>query len=457
MMSITYALLFCLYATSSPLKIRDDNAPLNSKSNTVILISIDGFAQDYFSLGITPNIADLGKSGVFADYMKPVFPTVTFPNHYTIATGLYPENHGIVGNSFYSKQLGDTFYFTQPSSYDSKWWGGEPIWVTAEKNNLISAVDQFPGAEAVIMGVRPTYHYPYEASVTQTTKMDKLVNWLELPEDQRPALLISYFAEVDSAGHSYGPFSKGTNDALIQADASIGYLVNQLKSKNLYDKVNIIIVSDHGMEGSMTPRDNIYVNDLLAKANLELSANNVTAKCMTLNPVKEKILSVHLSPHAGIYPVSDSDIIPIYRKLKMVQDRSKFNVYLKKNIPERFVYDFNERIPPIVIIANEPYLMRFSAANYNSPDLSKRSSGLDKRQSSSNVPYGAHGFDNEYQNMRAIFVAHGPAFKSPSNPTNSTNFPPISALDVYNVVAKLLKVNPANNDGSQTVAANMIL
>ncbi|OLY77659.1 putative pyrophosphatase/phosphodiesterase [Smittium mucronatum] len=457
MTSIAYALLLSAFVSGSPLAVRDANPPLNDKTNTVILISIDGFAQDYFSRGLTPNIANLGKSGIFAEYMSPVFPSVTFPNHYSIATGLYPEHHGIVGNTFYSKALNDTFYYTKPSGLDSKWWGGEPIWVTAEKNNLIAGVNMFPGSESEIMGIRPTYYSAYNGSVTQTSKMDKIIDWLELPAAQRPALLISYFPEVDSAGHSFGPNSKRVNDTLIQADASIKYLVDRLVAKNFFDKVNIIIVSDHGMEGSMIPRDYLYVNEMLAQANLILLNNAKKAKCLALSPVKEKILDVHLYPHAGVYPAYDKDIMPIYKKLKMVEDKSKFNVYLKKDIPERYVYEFNERIPPIVVIANEPYLISHNATLYNSPDLSKRSTDLDKRQSTTDVPFGMHGYDNMLKNMRAIFVAHGPAFNSPKTPTNSTNFPPISVIDVYDVLSKLLKVSPAKNDGNPAVAAGMVL
>ncbi|OLY81743.1 putative pyrophosphatase/phosphodiesterase [Smittium mucronatum] len=457
MISITSSMLFLAFVAASPITARDDNTPLNAKANTVILISIDGFAQDYFSYGITPNIANLGKSGVFADYMKPVFPTLTYPNHQSIATGLYPENHGLISNTFYSERLNDTFNYLRPDSFTDKWWGGEPFWITAEKNNLTAVVDQFPGGLVEIEGIRPSYYSPYDLSVSQTTKMDKLINWLELPAAQRPTLLVSYFAEVDVAGHSFSPGTKGLKDAVIQADTSIGYLVNQLKSKNLYDKVNIIIVSDHGMEGSMIPKDYIYINDLLAKANLELSKNSKKAKCSALKPVKEKILAVHMSPNAGIYPVYDKDIMPLYKKLKMVEDQTKFNVYLKKDIPKRYIYKYNDRIPPVVVVAKEPYMMRFNSTLYNSPDLSKRSSDLEKRQSTTDVPNGAHGFDNEYQNMRAIFVAHGPAFKSPKTPTASTNFPPISAIDVYNVVTKLLKVPAARNDGNATIATNMLI
>ncbi|OLY82480.1 putative pyrophosphatase/phosphodiesterase [Smittium mucronatum] len=455
--TIASSLFFSAFAVSSPLATRADNSPLNDKRNTVIVISIDGFAQDYFSLGLTPNIANLGKSGVFPEYMSPVFPSVTFPNHYTIATGLYPEHHGIVGNTFYSKALNDTFYYTQPSGLNSKWWGGEPIWVTAVKNNIVAGVNMFPGSESEIMGIRPTYYSAYNGSVTQISKMDGLVDWLELPSAQRPALLMTYFPEVDSAGHSFGPYSKGVNDSLVKVDSSIKYLVDKLVSKNLFDKVNIIIVSDHGMSLSLVPGNYISLNSLLAQANLELSQNSKKAKCLALKPVKEKILAVHLSPHAGIYPVSDSDIMPIYKKLKMVEDKTRFSVYLKKDIPKRFVYDSNERIPPILVEVKEPYVIRYNATEYNSSDLSKRSYDLEKRQAATNTPSGVHGYDNMEKNMRAIFVAHGPAFNSPKVPTNSTNFPPISAVDVYDVVAKLLKVTPAKNDGNPAVAAGMVL
>ncbi|OLY85032.1 putative pyrophosphatase/phosphodiesterase [Smittium mucronatum] len=457
MFAIAYTLFFSTIVVGSPLSIRDDSLPLNNRSNTVVLISIDGFAQDYFSRGLTPNIANLGKSGVFADSMMPVFPSVTFPNHYSIATGLYPQEHGIIGNTFYSKRFNATFSYIEPSQEESRWWLGEPFWVTAEKNNLISSVDQFPGSEAEIMGYRPTYHTPYDESIPMLPKMDKLVDFLQLPEAQRPTFLVSYFVELDNAGHDFGPFSKEVNNTLVQIDSAFKYLVDKLVAKNLFDKVNIIIVSDHGMQQSMVPRDYIFINTLLEQANLIISQNNKKFKCSTLKPTKEKILSVHLRPHAGIYPADDKDTMSIYKKLKLVEDTTKFNVYLKKDVPERYVYEYSERIPPILVIANEPYFIQFNATEYNSSGFTKRSTYLEKRQTKENVPYGAHGYDNTLQNMQAIFIAHGSAFRSPKIPTNSTNFPAIRAIDVYNIVTKLLKVPSARNEGNITVANNMLI
>ncbi|OMJ30279.1 putative pyrophosphatase/phosphodiesterase [Smittium culicis] len=471
------SILFFNSATSSPvdpyhynsfnggIKTRDTTTKLNSK--TTILISIDGFAQFYFERNITPNISKLGQDGILSEYMSPVFPTVTFANHYSIATGLYPKNHGIIGNTFYDVSLNDTFYYTRPSGLDSKWWGGEPIWVTAEKNKVISAINMFPGSESEIKGIRPTYYSKYDGTVNQTSKIDKIISWLEMPIEKRPTFLVTYFPEVDSIGHSFGPYSKQVNDSLVQIDNTVGYLVSSLKQRDLFDKVNIIIVSDHGMSLSHVPADNIPVEDLLNKANLELTINppkpKTNPKCKVLSPVKEKILSVQLYPHAGIYPQYEKDISSIYKKLKMVEDTSKFNVYLKKDIPERFNYRDNVRIPPIAIIPNEPYIMTFNGTIYNS-DIKKRVpiGSLNKRQSSgstASTPFGVHGYDNKEEDMRAIFIAHGASFKKmqpPANPKQIHNYPKVSMLDIYNVLAKLLDVAPAPNDGTNSLVDGIV-
>ncbi|OMJ30281.1 putative pyrophosphatase/phosphodiesterase [Smittium culicis] len=341
--------------------------PPGTNNNTVILLSIDGFKHDYFNYGLTPNMVNLGKAGIFPEYMLPSFPvspnsftpTLTFPNHYTIATGLYPESHGIVGNTFYDSSLNDTFSYTSPKSVDSKWWGGEPIWVTAAKNYLKTAIYMFPGSEAEIKGHRPTYSFPYKSDVSQTTKIDKLIEWLTLPPAIRPTFLAAYFPEVDSAGHNFGPYSKEVNDTLVQIDNSIGYLTKRLAEINVSTNINLVIVSDHGMSLSKVPRDSISLNSLLSKASLSHFGKDdfekISLSSNSNHPIdtKNMIRAVHLWPHAGVYLYKDSDLQNVYQKLKSIENTSMFEVFLKKDIPDRFVFKNSIRIPPIVIIAKK--------------------------------------------------------------------------------------------------------
>ncbi|OMJ08080.1 putative pyrophosphatase/phosphodiesterase [Smittium culicis] len=468
-----------------------NNSP-GTNNNTVILLSIDGFKHGYFNYGLTPNIVNLGKTGIFPEYMLPSFPTITFPNHYTIATGLYPESHGIVGNTFYDSSLNDTFSYTSPESTDSKWWGGEPIWVTAAKNYLKTAIYMFPGSEAEIKGHRPTYSFPYKSDVSQTTKIDKLIEWLTLPPALRPTFLAAYFPEVDSAGHNFGPYSKEVNDSLVQIDNSIGYLTKRLAEINVSTNVNLVIVSDHGMSLSKVPRDSISLNSLLSKASLSHfdkdDFEKISLSSNSKHPIDttNMIRAVHLWPHAGIYLYKDSDLQNVYQKLKSIENTSMFEVFLKKDIPDRFVFKNSLRIPPIVIIAKRPYFISYYAKKASS-DLMNRQlyksiksfMNNKKEQTTNSLPdinipntakeqknFGVHGYDNMDVDMRAIFIGNGPAFKSSNksplfdNTANSNqihNYPYIKNVDVYNILTSLLNIQPAPNNGTAAIASDMLV
>ncbi|OLY81087.1 putative pyrophosphatase/phosphodiesterase [Smittium mucronatum] len=455
-----------------------------NSSDSVILLSIDGFKASYFELGLTPNLVKLGKNGIFPEYMIPSFPTITFPNHYTIATGLYPESHGIIGNAFYDPLLNDTFSYKKPSSTDSKWWGGEPIWVTAAINNIKSATCMFPGSESEIKGHRPTYWFPYDDEMSQTHKIDQIIEWLLLPPNIRPSLILSYFPEVDSAGHNFGPSSKQVNDTLIQIDNTIGYLISKLTDNNLLNSSNIIIVSDHGMSTSLVPTHSVSLNSLLSKSNLshlDVDRQSINFTSPKIFKNKNLVSSVHLWPHAGITPSKAEDTLYIYNKLLKSQDSSKYKVYLKKDVPKRLFFNQGARIPPILIIAEKPYFITYYPAKSSSSAKDsknryghKNSKGKEKWFSHTNSfndadtfpnfysktpkTLGVHGYDNLDDDMRSIFIAHGNKFRSPKSNKSHTlfNFPHINNVDVYNILAKLIDVSPAPNNGSISVVQSMV-
>ncbi|KAJ3029283.1 UNVERIFIED_CONTAM: hypothetical protein HDU68_012600 [Siphonaria sp. JEL0065] len=367
---------------------RPEAEPLDPNQPIIILVSLDGLREDYLSRGLTPNLAALAASGISASFLVPSFPSLTFPNHYSIVTGLYPESHGIVANVFYDSVLNDTFvYVDSKKNQDAKWWGGEPLWVTSVKNGLKSATMMWPGSEAPIHGTRPTYYQPYNGSLSNSDRVNQVISWLSLPLDSRPAFLTLYISDIDTAGHKYGPTSPQVNAALKSVDKNIGALVEGvLKAQNVdslqASKVNIIVVSDHGMAPGNTVENFIYLDDILDPSTFSI-INNVV--CF-------------------IYPKDPKYTASILSTLKKASAKSThWQVWARNEIPPAFHFSTHSssRIGPIVALPNQGYA------------LALRSQISAKLNSSQPVTLGGmHGYNNSNVDMRAIFVAAGPAFKS---------------------------------------------
>ncbi|KAJ3393354.1 Serine/threonine kinase [Entophlyctis sp. JEL0112] len=371
--------LLSLVLLTIALGYRFSNQTGSQVQQTVVLISLDGFREEYLSRGFTPNIAALVASGISASFMTPVFPSLTFPNHYSIVTGLYPESHGIVGNVFFDPELNDTFvYVDSTKNKESKWWGGEPIWVTAAKNGLKTSTCMWPGSEALIQGVSPTYVQPYNGSMSNSERVAKVLDWLSLPWQKRPVFLTLYMNDVDSAGHSFGPDSAQVNTALKSVDNAVGNLVRgildvQRVSKLQHGTINLMIVSDHGMAVGAPVENFIYVDDYVSADAFDI-VNNVVV---------------------SIYPKYENDTASILESLQLAAlNSSNWHVWSRDSVPVEFHYSHNARIGPIVAMPDEGY------------GLSVRSQAPSKKVG------GMHGYNNTDKNMRAIFVAAGPAFKS---------------------------------------------
>ncbi|KAI9597075.1 alkaline-phosphatase-like protein [Syncephalis fuscata] len=362
----------------------------DSFSQTVIMISIDGMRADYLDRSLTPILASMAKDGVRAEYMTPSFPSTTFANHYTLVTGLYPQSHGIVSNTFYDPVTKETFNYKDPKhSQDSKWWGGEPIWVTAVKQGLRSAVHMWPGSSSVIAGGRPTYLDLFDSKVTLPQKADRILEWLDMPKDKRPQLINTYVANVDTQGHNYGPNSKEVNVALAEVDAMMDRLFAGLKEKSL-DIVNVVVVSDHGM------------TEVSEKRAISLD------KIIDMN----KISGNHGYPLALLTPHSDSDIIPLYQTLLEASKKMEFNVYLRNNVPKE--YHFSNKFGWVFVTGTNT-------------DIGK----------------GTHGYNNAEVEMRASFLARGPEINA-SKGVKVAGFPNVQ---LYNLIARLLNITPARNEG----------
>jgi len=376
---------------------------------TVILISIDGFRWDYVDRAETPNLDALIRNGVKAKWLIPSFPTKTFPNHYTIVTGLYPGHHGIVANNMYHPQR--KAYFSlglRDAIRDPAWWGGEPIWVTAEKQGLTTASFFWPGSEAPIGGIQPTYWKAYDGSVSHEERIQQVLRWLDLPEEQRPVFITAYFSSIDDLGHRVNPDSELMVPGIQAIDSTLGLLLDGLKARQLLQKVNILIVSDHGMAAT-SPERIIFLDDYV-----DLDSVHV----------------VDWNPVAGINAAT-SDLREIYARLANAHPH--MSVYLREDIPARFHYRGHPCIPEIIAIADEGW-------------------SITSRKTFDPVRFsgGNHGYDNSLQSMQSIFIASGPAFKK------GIVVEPIENIHLYELMAHILAVEPSENDGSLDAVKAML-
>ncbi|KAK3816148.1 MAG: alkaline-phosphatase-like protein, partial [Benniella sp.] len=360
---------------------------------TVIILSFDGFRAEYLNRGLTPNILSVGANGIHVEYMQPSFPTLTFPNHYTIVTGLYPSNHGIVANTFYDPDLGDDFNYGIPAkSWNPKWWGGEPLWETAVNQNQRSGVIMWPGGE-VTKDVRPTYHIRYKSGVAAQEKLQTVLGWLDKPREERPTVIAAYINEVDSTGHDFGPEGKRTQKAIGEVDSALGVFLQGLRERNLDKVVNLVLVSDHGMSYVNNARC-IYYDDYLDTSDL--------------------LFEESLQPHLGVWTKDAKKLNGIYHTLKRVQRKNNlpFQVYRREDLPARFHYNHNNRIPPVIAVANPGYV------------LTRRDMGL--------AAAGFHGWDPAAEDMHAILMASGPSFPN----QGPEKLHAIENVELYEVLAR---------------------
>lgn len=384
---------------------------------TVILISLDGYSQQYLGKYPAPNIEALIKEGLIAESMQPAFPTKTFPNHYSIVTGLYPGNHGIVENNIYDKDFDAIFRMSKPEEVThARWWLGEPIWVTAELQGMRTGTYFYPGSEADIKGVRPSYWQTYDGNISNSERVNSLLTWLALPKDKRPRFLTLYFSTIDDAGHRYGPNSSQVAAAVAEVDQAIGELVAGLKQQNLYGKVNLLLVSDHGM-AEVPPEQVIVVDSLFQSENAAL---------ILWTP---EIVSIF--PKTG-------ELDAIYHQLKTALPNSA-KVYRKSDLPARWHYQQSKRVAPLLIIP-EPGWRLMQQSQYQ-----RWLQRTDKQ-----AVTGSHGYDNIAPEMQAIFIGHGPAF------AKGQQIPAFANIQLYNLMCAILGITPALNDGDLTWAEQIL-
>lgn len=412
--SLLLAFAFQLFAqtdiTQQIVKGRYNNAMQQHKPY-VILISADGFRYDYAQKYHTVHLLALRRGGINAASLMPSFPSITFPNHYTLVTGLYPAHHGLVGNTFFDPKLNRKYNYKGPEARQGEWYGGTPLWVLAEQQHVLSASFYWVGSEASIKGIRPSYYYNYNEKINIHSRIETVKNWLKLPASKRPHLITLYFPEVDHAGHKYGPEAPETAKQVRFIDSAVNELVKAVNTTGL--KVNYIFVSDHGM--ASTPD----------KYALSVPAAVDTQKVMVCGDAT----MIQLYARKGY----SGDIGKIYHRL--INRNANYSVYLKKDVPAYLHYsakdDRYNRIGDILIIPHYPHVFRFN---------------------NKKVSAGSHGFDPyKMKDMQAVFYAWGPAFKP------HVNIPAFENVNVYPVVARILGLSITGKiDGTMKVANEIL-
>jgi predicted AlkP superfamily pyrophosphatase or phosphodiesterase len=378
-------------------------AAAQQENQAVVLVGLDGFHPDYLERAPSRRLRELARDGVRARWMVPVFPTQTFPNFYSIATGLYPENHGIVSNTIVDSVLGRFALRDTAAVTDPRWWGGEPIWATAVKQGKRAATYFWPGSEAAIGSVRPTYYKQYDGSVPNAERVRQVLEWLTLPADRAPQLVTLYLGDVDQAGHDFGPNSPETDSAIARVDRAVGALLDGLRARGLDRRVNVVVVSDHGM-AEVKPGQLIYLDDYV---------DTTTVEIIDRGPV------VSLNGRGG-------NEAEVYRRLREAHPHLK--VYRKSEVPEQYHYRAHRRIPAIIGVADEGWMVttRGQAA-------SRGGRGL---------PRGHHGYPPDLPSMRALFLAQGPAF------ARGAVVEPFQNIHIYSLLAHVLELEPAPSDGT---------
>ena len=379
---------------------------VNHENRKVLLISFDGFRADYLTKTETPNFDKLVENGVISEGMIPVFPSKTFPNHYAIATGLYPENNGLVGNSMYDPDMDLSYAIRDREQVENPaWYLGEPIWNTVEKQGKKAGTMFWVGSEAPVQGMRPTFWKKYDGKMPNTDRIDSVLNWMTLGTDQEVDFGTLYFDFTDGAGHRYGPESEEIIEAIQLADSLVGYLTAHMIEKGLDKTTNVIIVADHGMQGLSRERL-VFIDDYINLDDVHLISSS-------------PVIMLNAKP---------GKLEEVYDGLKEGEDH--FTVYKKEDLPDRFHLQNNSRTPDITISMDLGYTMsthEFADERPNYP------SG------------GTHGFDNINPEMYAIFVASGPDIKS------GLTIEPFENVHVFELIAYLLDLESPGTDGDLEV------
>ncbi len=376
--------------------------------NYLIMLSMDGFRWDYTDKTETPNFDRIASEGVKAESLKPCFPTKTFPNHYSIATGLYPDHHGIVQNSFYDPEM-DAYYAIRDRQAveNGEFYGGEPIWNTAEKQGVKAGCFFWVGSEADVQGMYASYTKKYNHDLPFSQRVDSVVAWLELPEEKRPRLIMWYMHEPDSKGHYYGPENPGLMPTITTLDSLLGVFLDHLEELPIYEDINIIVTSDHGM-GQTSNERVVYLDDYIEE---------------------EWFSTIQGYNPTYLFKVKEEHRENAFNALKEIENVS---VWKHGEVPERLHYGTNPRTLDFILVADSSWSVGW-------------------RKDEGRFDGGAHGYDNSNKDMHAMFYAMGPDFRE------NYIHPTFENIDIYPLIAEILGLQPAEVDGKLENVKEMLV
>lgn len=391
----------------SSASIAPTTAAAAQNSPVVLLVSIDGLPASMLGTGVLPTLDRIAAEGVRAEWMNASYPTLTFPNHYTLVTGLRPDHHGVIHNNMIDAHLG-RFVSKDASADDGRWWGGEPIWSTLQNQGGIAATMFWPGSRAEIAGQRPRYSRAFDKTVTADARVDQIMVWLDLPPTKRPQLVTLYFEQYDVAAHASGTSSPQALAALREIDAALARLQAGLHARDLHGRTDLIVLSDHGMAD--VPRDNIrFLDDRLDASAYELRSWGT-------------LVGIVPKPGRGD---------EVERAFLGQQDH--YRCWRRAELPAVWHYGRHPRVAPIVCQSEVGWRVQ-TRANERWPQPVR----------------GEHGYAPEDPTMRAVFAARGPSFR------NGMVLPAFDNVDVYPLLARLLDVKPAANDGDLSSTATAL-
>lgn len=364
----------------------------------VIVLSMDGFRWDYNRLSGTPNLDKIAERGVKSEGLQSVFPTKTFPSHYSMATGLYPDNHGLVANRFFNQTLQKEYTMGNRKMVENPdFYGGEPIWNTAQKQGLITASYFWVGTEAPIGGLQPNIWKRFDKSITYSQRIDSVISWLERPENERPQLIMFYFEDPDGTTHHDDPINGNETHRIVKyCDSLVGVLDRRLQALPFAQNIHLIVVSDHGMSLVDSSRT-VYTQDYLDPLWIRYT-NRSSPMCLM-----------------DIYPDK------LDSALMMLQNVLNISAWKSSDVPRRLNYGTNPNIGNLVILADSAWSIA------EKPRIGRHAKG-------------DHGFDNQNRDMYGIFYAYGPKFQI------NKVVPEFLNIQLYNIIAYLLNLKPAQTD-----------
>ena len=395
--------LACLLFASVGCATRLDPPP----PPTVLLVSVDGLRPADITPAQMPVLNALGDAGVRADGMRPSFPALTFPNHYALVTGLRPDHHGIVHNTMRDATLGSFRTASREAVGTAGWWGGVPVWVSAERAGLRTATMFWPGSEAAIHGVRPHTWRAYADDTRAADNAATVIAWLAVPASQRPRFATLYLDQVDEASHEHGPDSPQAQAARTEVDAALGELLHSLQQRGLHDAVNLVVVSDHGF-ASVPPNQRIATTDMVSADLAEAISDGQVIGFAPLPGKTAETERVLLGRHA------------------------QYACWRRQELPARWQYGTHPRVPAIVCQMDPGWDALWPG----------KTEWLQQHQPQQ--MRGSHGYDPELPSMRASFIASGPAFRT------QVTLPVFDNVDVYPLLMRLLHLPAEPNDGDLT-------